>query len=63
MTDATASDQPPARARRLFAGAVSVHNAVFSRIDAALSGWALPTLARFAFEEHHRPVSSQSARV
>ncbi len=48
MTDATAA--PDRRsARTLAAGAISVHNAVFSRIDGALSGWALPTLARFTF--------------
>ncbi|RYH11414.1 DoxX family protein [Tropicimonas sp. IMCC6043] len=39
----------PTTARRLFAGAISLHNAVFSQIDRALSAWAIPTLARFTF--------------
>ncbi|MDV7145367.1 DoxX family protein [Tropicimonas sp. TH_r6] len=47
MTDATAA--PDRSARTLATGAISIHNAIFSRIDGALSGWALPTLARFAF--------------
>ncbi|NDR56366.1 DoxX family protein [Aliiruegeria sabulilitoris] len=49
MTDLSASaEQGSARGKALGA-IISIHNAIFSRIDAALSSWAIPTLARFAF--------------
>lgn len=52
MTDATDSAATPGRlatARSIFDRLVSIHNAIFSRIDSAVSSWAIPTLARFAF--------------
>ncbi|MFD0979310.1 DoxX family protein [Tropicimonas aquimaris] len=46
---ATTTDTATSQKRAVFNRIVAIHDRVFSATESALAGWAIPTLARFAF--------------
>ncbi|SNS57163.1 DoxX family protein [Tropicimonas sediminicola] len=46
---ATTTDTATSQKRAVFNRIVAIHDRVFSALETALAGWAIPTLARFAF--------------